>query len=189
MKIRLTCAIIAIAVAPGAKPILAADSAQLRPLLVQGDWEVMGRYTVADKGIKLDDRNNDSKEWVRIKRDAIEVFRHGQEKPTELFDIKVVRLADQGEGAIEMSDKNNALKMTLLYRFTGNRLLLCASRDFEGKPPGFAAKGTMILELIPYQHNRLIQSCRRPEPKPDKVFKVVAPQMPPNPPPVADPKK
>ncbi len=111
---------------------LAADPAQMRPLLIQTNWEI----------------------------------------------------ADDGVGLLEMSAVNNGvLKVKMLYRFQGNRLLLCFSEKLDGAPTAFAAKGTKILELMPYQQDRIVKSCRRPEPKPEAVFQSVAPPQPPPPPP------
>lgn len=189
MRIQPTCLFIALAFAIQAR---GADPGQVRPLLVQGDWEVVGRYVVEDKGIKFEDRDRDNKEWVRINRKAILVFGYGKDKPSESFDIKVIKLADQRDGVIAISDKNNGMpETTYFYRFEGSHLLLSMSMELDGKTAAFAAKGSRVIELVPYQQNRLVLTCLRPNPKPQPkaVFQNVAPPVPPNPPPVADPEK
>jgi hypothetical protein len=182
MKIPPTHLMLAVAFLIGTNPTTAADPVQMQPLLVHGDWEIAAEYRIAATGLTLEDRHRDDKELVRIKRGVIEIFRPGQDKPTESFEIKVLSLAVERVGVIEMTDKNNGMtKMTFLYRFEGSRLLLCMGEKTMAKPAAFAAKGTLILELMPYQQNRVILACRPPEPKPQKVFSNVAPAVPPPP--------
>jgi len=191
MKIQLYLLFVAVAFAFQKQPSYGAEPAQLRPLLIHGDWEIGRQYRVGEKGLSLDHRDTTNKEWLRINRELLQVFRHGKEKPSESIEIKTLSLADQRDGVIELNHKNLGFKITFLYRFEGRRLLLCMSEDIESRPSAFAAKGTRIMELIPYQHNRLVLTCILPDPKPQPkvVFQNVAPAAPPKPPPVADPKK
>lgn len=145
-----------------------AEPAQMRPMLIQGTWQFVGRFHVTDKGIVADDLDLERNERVHISRNMMHVFRPGKDKPTEIFEMKIKRFVNDGIGILEFEDKKNGLPtLTMLYRFEGRRLLLCLSEDLESKPGGFAAKGTKILELIPYESDRLIASFRRFEPKTD----------------------
>lgn len=165
--------------------------AQLRPLTLDGTWEIAATYEVTDKGWKYDSHSNDRNERVVIAGKVLRVYRAGRDKPSEEMEFKIVKLADNGLGKVEFSDKKNGMpEMTMLYRFEGSRLMLCMNDDRDGKVTTFGANGTRIAILIPYQHDRMIASVTLPPPKPNQTFQNVqgkaAPVPQPPPPPKVD---
>jgi hypothetical protein len=137
----------------GAGPV-ASDA--IAPRLPDGVYRIVTIYEVNAQG-RVRRENDEAARPLLITKGRMKLLksqRHGE----EAYDVVVRRPADHVDGRIDISSNNGNLKIPALFRFEEGRLQIVFRGDFTERPKSFGDFNVRILEAVPYQPGRLVQS-------------------------------